>query len=151
MVLYQVMLDCIDAKNLSGSGGGMGFGLTPPSKFRSGHLPSNVIQVRTIPAVKDGSASVSDNDGTIDSEDGVYGGRYSLDLSLQDDRVRSGAAHKYGKPSQGQTNYGSDSTYSDVNVSSLIDTVVGRQKPVQSSFQTQNPSTQLGLFRYILK
>ncbi|KAM1760647.1 hypothetical protein ACFX12_003499 [Malus domestica] len=124
MVLYQVMLDCIDAKNLridmimhisSGSGGGMGFGLTPPSKFRSGHLPSNVIQVRTIPAVKDGSASASDNDGTIDSEDGVYGGRYWLDLSLQDDRVRSGAAYKYGKPSQGQTNYGSDSTYSDVS------------------------------------
>ncbi|KAM1760646.1 hypothetical protein ACFX12_003499 [Malus domestica] len=93
----------------------MGFGLTPPSKFRSGHLPSNVIQVRTIPAVKDGSASASDNDGTIDSEDGVYGGRYWLDLSLQDDRVRSGAAYKYGKPSQGQTNYGSDSTYSDVS------------------------------------
>ncbi|KAM1106528.1 hypothetical protein TB1_003421 [Malus domestica] len=148
MVLYQVMLDCIDAKNLSGSGG-MGFGLTPPSKFSSGHLPSNVILVRTIPAVKDGSGSASDNDGTIDSEDGVYGGRYSLDLSLQDDRVLSGAAHKYGKPSQGQTNYGSDSTYSDV--SSLMYTVVGRQKPVQSSFQTQNPSTQLAPFHYILK
>ncbi|KAM1203766.1 hypothetical protein ACFX13_020079 [Malus domestica] len=111
----------------SGSGG-RGFGLPPPSKFRSGHLPSNAIPVRTIPADGDESGSASDNDRTTDSEDGVYGGRYSLDSSPQDDRVPSAAAHRYGKPSQGQTNYGSDYTYSDV--SSSMDTVVGRQKPV---------------------
>ncbi|PQQ10519.1 uncharacterized protein Pyn_37378 [Prunus yedoensis var. nudiflora] len=110
----------------SGSGG-RGFGLPPPSKFRSGHLPSNAIPVRTIPADGDESGSASDNDRTTDSEDGIYGGRYSLDSSPQDDRVPSASAHRYGKPSQGQPRYGSDYTYSDV--SSSMDTVVGRHKP----------------------
>ncbi|VVA16266.1 PREDICTED: ZEAMMB73_Zm00001d018133 [Prunus dulcis] len=110
----------------SGSGG-RGFGLPPPSKFRSGHLPSNAIPVRTIPADGDESGSASDNDRTTDSEDGIYGGRYSLDSSPQDDRVPSASAHRYGKPSQGQPHYGSDYTYSDV--SSSMDTVVGRHKP----------------------
>ncbi|KAL6180048.1 hypothetical protein ACLB2K_046717 [Fragaria x ananassa] len=113
----------------SGSGG-RGFGLPPASKFRSGHLPSNAIPVsRAIPADGDESGSASDNDRTTDSEDGVYGGRYSLDSSPQDERVPSAAsAHRYGKPSNGQPHYSSDYMYSDV--SSSMDTVVGRNKPV---------------------
>ncbi|KAM1014194.1 hypothetical protein EV1_043720 [Malus domestica] len=111
----------------SGSGG-RGFGLPPPSKFRSGHLPSNAIPVQTIPVDGDESGSASDNDRTTDSEDGIYGGRYSLDSSPQDERVPNAAAYRYGKPSQGPPNYGSDYTYSDV--SSSMDTVVGRHKPV---------------------
>lgn len=113
----------------SGSGG-RGFGLPPPSKFRSGHLPSNAIPVsRTIPGDGDESGSASDNDRTTDSEDGVYGGRYSLDSSPQDERIPSAtSAHRYGKPSNGQPHYSSDYMYSDV--SSSMDTVVGRHKPV---------------------
>lgn len=112
-----------------GGGGGKGFGLPPPSKFRSGHLPTNAIPVRTIPVDGDESGSASDNDRTSDSEDGIYGGRYSPDSSPQDDRVPSAsAAHRYsGNRSQGQAHYGSDYTYSDV--SSSMDTVVGRHKP----------------------
>lgn len=113
----------------SGSGG-RGFGLPPASKFRSGHLPSNAIPVsRAIPGDGDESGSASDNDRTTDSEDGVYGGRYSLDSSPQDERVPSAAsAHRYGKPSNGQPRCSSDYMYSDV--SSSMDTVVGRHKPV---------------------
>lgn len=105
-------------------GAGRGFGLPPPSKFRSGHLPSRTIPVsRTIPGDNDDIESGSDNDNdlTTDSEEEVYGGRYSLDSSPPDNRIPSNAAHGYGKPSQGQPRYASDSMYSDV--SSSMETV----------------------------
>lgn len=109
--------------------GGGGFGLPPPSKFRSGHLPPNAIPLsRTIPVHDVDSGSGSDNDVTTDSEEEVYGGRYSLDSSPQDDRIPNGTAHRYGNPLKRETSCGSDYTYSDVG--SSMETVLGRHKLV---------------------
>ncbi|XP_052201357.1 uncharacterized protein LOC127807506 [Diospyros lotus] len=110
--------------NIRGAGG-RGFGLPPPSKFRSGHLPGVIPVSRAIPGDADDSRSVSDNDLTIDSEEEeeVYGGRYSFDSSPQDDRVpaNAGARYYYGS-AQRQPHYASDSVYSD-DVSSSVDTI----------------------------
>ncbi|XP_065880895.1 uncharacterized protein [Euphorbia lathyris] len=96
-----------------------GFCLPPPSKFRSGHLPPTAIPVsRTIPADTDNdSRTVSDNDVTTESDqDDVYGSRYSLDSSPQDERIPNLAARR-------ATRYASD-VFSDV--SSSMETVPGR-------------------------
>ncbi|XP_027329204.1 uncharacterized protein LOC113845810 isoform X2 [Abrus precatorius] len=112
------------------SGAGRGFGLPPPAKFRSGHLPANSIPVSTvIPPETGDSGSNSDNDMSIDSEEDVYGGRYSLDSSPQDHRVPSGAARGHGNFSQRGPRYGSDYTYSEV--SSSRETLVGRAGTVR--------------------
>ncbi|KAJ7958937.1 Pesticidal crystal cry8Ba protein [Quillaja saponaria] len=107
--------------------GGRGFVLPPPSKFRSGHLAENAIPISTtIPIDVDDSGSNSDNDVGTESEEEVYGGRYSLDSSPQDHRVRvpNGAAHRNENLAQRQPRYGSDYTYSEV--SSSRETLVGR-------------------------
>ncbi|KAJ1416369.1 hypothetical protein SESBI_17325 [Sesbania bispinosa] len=109
---------------------GRGFGLPPPSKFRSGHLPANAIPVSTvIPAETGDSASNSGNDDSIESEEEVYGGRYSLDSSPQDHRAPNGAARRYGNLTQRGPRYASDYTYSEV--SSSRETLVGRPGPVR--------------------
>ncbi|XP_015874207.3 uncharacterized protein LOC107411178 [Ziziphus jujuba] len=119
----------IDPMSHLRTAGGGGFGLPPPSKFRSGHLPPNAIPLsRTIPVHDVDSGSGSDNDVTTDSEEEVYGGRYSLDSSPQDDRIPNGTAHRYGNPLKRETSCGSDYTYSDVG--SSMETVVGRHKLV---------------------
>ncbi|GAB4844919.1 hypothetical protein Ancab_038311 [Ancistrocladus abbreviatus] len=92
-----------------------GFGLPPPGKFRSGHLPPNAIPMsRVVP----GNLSVtgSDNEISSESESDVYGGRYSLDSSPQDDRIPSSANYRYTntRPLPRRPNYASDCTYSDV-------------------------------------
>lgn len=108
------------------NGGSRGFGLPPPSKFRSGHLPMNAIPVsRTIPGDVDDSGSNSEKDMSTESEEEVYGGRYSLESSPQDERAPNATAHRYGNPVQRQARYGSDYMYSDV--SSSMETVVGRR------------------------
>lgn len=96
-----------------------GFGLPPPGKFRSGHLPPSAIPVsRVIPG--DDSASVSGNDITSESEeDDVYGGRYSLDSSPQDDRAPPSIASSYRYSNTRslpptRMSYGSDYLSSDV-------------------------------------
>ncbi|KAA8528345.1 hypothetical protein F0562_035700 [Nyssa sinensis] len=105
------------------SGGGRGFGLPPPSKFRSGHLSGVIPVSRTVPGDVDESGSASDNDQTTDSEEEVYGGRYSLNSSPQDDRVpRDAAAQRYYNPAQGRPHYASDSMYSG-DVSSSRETL----------------------------
>ncbi|XP_057470363.1 uncharacterized protein LOC130759232 [Actinidia eriantha] len=78
--------------NIRTGSGGQGFGMPPPSKFRSGHLSGVIPVSRSIPGDADDSGSASDNDLTTDSEEEVYGGRYSLDSSPQDDRVPNNAA-----------------------------------------------------------
>ena len=65
--------------------------MPPPSKFQSGHLSGVIPVSRSIPGDADDSGSASDNDLTTDSEEEVYGGRYSLDSSPQDDRVPNNA------------------------------------------------------------
>ncbi|KAK3030728.1 hypothetical protein RJ639_036532, partial [Escallonia herrerae] len=87
-------------------------GLPPPAKFRTANL-SGVIPVSRV--IRGDSASNSDNDLTTDSEEEVYGGRYSLDSSPQDDRVSTNAAaQRYYNPSERQPQeYASDSVYSD--------------------------------------
>ncbi|KAG4954837.1 hypothetical protein JHK87_040431 [Glycine soja] len=110
------------------SGAGRGFGLPPPSKFRSGHLPANAIPVSTVMLGETGdSGSNSDNDDSIESEEEVYGGRYSLDSSPQDRRVPNGAARRYGNLTGPR--YASDYTYSEV--SSSRETLVGRPGTVR--------------------
>lgn len=107
-------------------GGSKGFGLPPPSKFRSGHLPSTAIPVSTtLPRDLDNSESGSDNEMSIESEDDVYGGKYSLDSSPQDERSHTSTAHRYGNGVQRRPRYTSDYMYSDV--SSSRETIVGRQ------------------------
>lgn len=106
------------------SGGGRGFGLPPPSKFRSGHLPANKLPVSAVETFD--SRSNSDMDASVDSEEEVYGGRYSLDSSPQDSRVPNGAAKRYGNVAQmPRSRYASDYTFSDV--SSSRETLTGRQ------------------------
>lgn len=103
--------------------GGRGFGMPPTSKFRSGHLPDMIPVSRTIPRQYDYSRSESENDMSTDSEEEVYGGRYSLDSSPQDDRVPSNAAgRRYSNPVERKVQYGSDSMYSE-DVSSSRETV----------------------------
>lgn len=110
--------------------GGRGFGLPPPSKFRSGHLPPSAIHLSTVlPGKANDSGSGSDDDMSTDTEGEVYGGRYSLDSSPQDDR----RIPRHGKPSQRQA---SDYTYSDVN--SSMETVVGRQGNAAERFVREN-------------
>ncbi|KAK7385380.1 hypothetical protein VNO78_31097 [Psophocarpus tetragonolobus] len=112
------------------SGAGRGFGLPPPAKFRSGHLPANAIPVSTVmPSETGDSGSNSDNDDGFESEDEVYGGRYSLDSSPQDRRIPNGAARRFGNPSQRGPWYASDYTYSEV--SSSRETLAGRPGTVR--------------------
>lgn len=114
-------------------GGVRGFGLPPPAKFRSGHLPANAIPVSTM---ADDSGTNSDNDASDDSEGEVYGGRYSLDSSPQDHRVAGGAAQRYGNLRQMPSRYGSDYAYSEV--SSSRETVAGRPGVVRNRFMRGN-------------
>ncbi|KAL3514254.1 hypothetical protein ACH5RR_026971 [Cinchona calisaya] len=94
--------------------GGRGVGLPPPS-FRSSHLSGVIPMSRVIPGDIDGSRSGSDNDMSTDSEEEIYGGRYSLDSSPQDDRVpNSTNAPKYRNPVLRRApQYASDAMYSD--------------------------------------
>lgn len=101
-----------------------GFDLPPPLKFRSGHLPATAIPVsRTLPRDAEESASASENEMITDSEDDVYGGRYSLDSSPQDQRIPP-----HGNSAQRHTHYASDYGYSDV--SSSRETIFGRERNV---------------------
>ncbi|KAK7321261.1 hypothetical protein VNO77_31727 [Canavalia gladiata] len=112
------------------NGAGRGFGLPPPAKFRSGHLPAKAIPVSTaMPAETGDSASNSDNGMSIDSEEEVYGGRYSLDSSPQDNRVPNVAPRRYGNLTQRAPRYASDYSYSEV--SSSRETLVGRPGTVR--------------------
>ncbi|XP_044475499.1 uncharacterized protein LOC123203264 isoform X2 [Mangifera indica] len=102
---------------------GHGFGLPPPTKFRSGHLPATAIPVsRTLPRDAGDSVSASENDISTDSEDDVYGGRYSLDSSPRDPRI----SRRNGNSVQRHARYTSDYGYSDV--SSSRETIFGREK-----------------------
>lgn len=71
----------------------------------------------------DDSASASENDMSTDSEEDVYGVRYSLDSSPQHSRVPNRSTYRYGNSLQGRSNNGSDYFFSDV--SSSRETLVG--------------------------
>lgn len=107
-------------------GGGRGIGLPQPSNFRSGHLSGVIPVSKTLPGDDlDDSRSASENDMTTDSEDEVYGGRYSLDSSPQDDRVpkNNTAAQRYYSSGQRQQPINaSGSVYSD-DVTSSRETI----------------------------
>ncbi|KAG5543870.1 hypothetical protein RHGRI_016584 [Rhododendron griersonianum] len=108
-------------------GGGRGIGLPPPSNFRSGHLSGVIPVSKTLPGEDvDDSGSVTENDMTTDSEEEVYGGRYSLDSSPQDDRVpitnNAAAQRYYGSAQRKQPVYASGSVYSD-DVTSSRETI----------------------------
>lgn len=107
-------------------GGGRGIGLPPPSNFRSGHLSGVIPVSKTLPGVDvDDSGSATENDMTTDSEEEVYGGRYSLDSSPQDDRVptnNAAAQRYYGSAQRQQPVYASGSVYSD-DVTSSRETI----------------------------
>lgn len=77
-----------------------------------------------LPRDVDGSVSASENDVTTDSEDEVYGGRYSLDSSPRDPRI----PNRNGNPVQSRARYVSDYVYSDV--SSSRETIFGRERKV---------------------
>jgi hypothetical protein len=112
-----------DLVNGMKSGSGRGFGLPPPSKFRSGHLPANAFptSVETFD-----SGSNTDMDASVDSEEEGYSGRYSLDSSPQNSRIPNGASGRYGNGVQmPRPRYGSDYAFSDV--SSSRETLAGRQ------------------------
>ncbi|XP_057495298.1 LOW QUALITY PROTEIN: uncharacterized protein LOC130780349 [Actinidia eriantha] len=68
---------------------GCGYQMPSQAKFQSGHWPSGIISVsRAIPIGGSGGGSGSDMDVCSDSDDDeVYGSRYSLDSSPQDDKV----------------------------------------------------------------
>ncbi|KAI5654995.1 hypothetical protein M9H77_32182 [Catharanthus roseus] len=144
----------IDPLSSIRNGGGRNVGLPPPSKFRSGHLSGVIPVSRVIPGDLDDSESASDNDMSTDSEE-IYGGRYSLDSSPQDDRVPSSTtASRYHNPlPRHAPQYASDSMYSD-DVSSSRETLGrgrgyvaesllrgGNRQPVRSSVYTEDESS----------
>ncbi|GAU34404.1 hypothetical protein TSUD_217440 [Trifolium subterraneum] len=59
------------------SGSGRGFGLPPPSKFRSGHLPANAVETFD-------SGSNTDMDASVDSEEEMPRPRYASDYAFSD-------------------------------------------------------------------
>lgn len=123
--------------------GGHGFVLPPTSKFRSGHLPASAIPVAsTIHRNVEDSGSGTENDEITDSEEEVYGGRYSLDSSPRDERVGNRKAHGLRNPLQGQPRYTTDSMYSDV--SSSVETMVGRQANIRVKGNGRYPVRQNG-------
>ncbi|KAG9137431.1 hypothetical protein Leryth_020632 [Lithospermum erythrorhizon] len=88
-------------------------GLPQPSSFRSGSLSGVIPRSRVIPGLDD-SRSASDEEMSTGSESDTYGGRYSLDSSPQDDRVRSTSAQRNSNPGRLQTGqYASDSVLSE--------------------------------------
>ncbi|XP_048233125.1 uncharacterized protein LOC8267056 isoform X2 [Ricinus communis] len=98
-------------------GGGGGFGLPSPAKFRSGHMAFDAIPVsRAIPVRGKSGGSGSDMDTSSDSEDEVYGDQYSLDSSPQDDKISNIVASRHTSPMKRNGNYNvdelSDSCYS---------------------------------------
>ncbi|XVE95208.1 hypothetical protein REPUB_Repub02eG0076300 [Reevesia pubescens] len=107
--------------------GGRNFGLPPPAKFRSGHLPATAIPVTSTTLTgEDDSASSSENDVNTDSEeDTVYGGRYSLNSSPPDERIPNGTAHRHGNLPQSQSRYATASDYTYSDVSSSMETLMG--------------------------
>ncbi|XP_024977361.1 uncharacterized protein LOC112514945 [Cynara cardunculus var. scolymus] len=104
---------------ISSRNGSRGFGLPPPSKFSSGHLPGVVPISQVLPG--EATNSGSENDMSTDSDGEVYGGRYSLDSSSpQDDRVPP--SNRYYDPVQRRPQY---HVYSS-DVSSSIEITGGR-------------------------
>lgn len=144
----------IDPLSSIRNGGGRNVGLPPPSKFRSGHFSGVIPVSRVIPGDLDDSESASDNDMSTDSEE-IYGGRYSLDSSPQDDRVPSNTtASRYHNPlPRHAPQYASDSMYSDDVSSSretlgrgrgyVAESVVrgGNRQSVRSSVYTEDESS----------
>ncbi|XVF57370.1 hypothetical protein PTKIN_Ptkin06aG0200000 [Pterospermum kingtungense] len=103
--------------------GGRNFGLPSATKFRSGHLPSTAMPVSSTTLIGDNdSASEVSSDS---EEDTVYGGRYSLDSSPQDDRLPNGTAHRYENPAQRPPRYATASDYTYSDVSSSMETLMG--------------------------
>ncbi|XP_023750462.1 uncharacterized protein LOC111898824 [Lactuca sativa] len=111
----QPQISPISSRNM-----GRGFGLPPPSKFRSGHLPGIVPISQVLPG--EDTDSASENDMSTDSEGEVYGGRYSLDSSHPDDIVPPSS--RYHDPLQMRPQY---HVYSS-DVSSCVETMGSRGK-----------------------
>ncbi|KAL9264202.1 hypothetical protein AKJ16_DCAP12869 [Drosera capensis] len=112
----QVLYPAMGIRN----GGRGGFGLPPPGKYRSGHLPASAIPLSRVISGND-SVSGDDMEMTSESEVDVYGGRYSLDSSPQDDHIPSSSATnvRYGNNGalRRRASYTSDYSISDVNSS----------------------------------
>lgn len=105
--------------------GGRSAGL-PPSKFQSGHLSGVIPVSRVIHGESDDNGTASDNDMCTDSEEEVYGGRYSLDSSPQDERLPGGSAARgyYNYAQRRAPLYASESAFSDdVDVNSSRETI----------------------------
>lgn len=109
-----------------------GFGL-PPAKFQTAHIPIS----RPIHLDAEDSGFASDMDVSTDSEEEIYGGRYSLDSSPQDDKVNrvpngngNGNAGRFGNSNLRQQNYMSDPVYSDFSSSRET---IGRQQQVRGT------------------
>ncbi|KAK8941529.1 hypothetical protein KSP40_PGU018169 [Platanthera guangdongensis] len=62
------------------SNGGRGLGIPLPEKFRSGHLPRTIPLSRTMP-VEEYSELGSDMDDSSDTDEEIYGVKYSIDFS----------------------------------------------------------------------
>ncbi|KAL8143887.1 hypothetical protein V2J09_016919 [Rumex salicifolius] len=116
----EVPISALDQRSridpvLNSRSGSRSFGLPPPSKFRSGHLPP----VSGVAIPVDYTGSASDNDvSSEESESDVYGGRYSLDSSPSKDHAPPHGLTHNGRHLPRQTNYTSEhKNYSDVNSS----------------------------------
>ncbi|CAL5365202.1 unnamed protein product [Camellia sinensis] len=95
-----------------------GYGMPSPAKFHSGYLPSRVIPVSpAIPVGGNGGGSGSDMDLSSDSDDEVYGARYSLDTSPQDDKIYNGTGPKSTNSVVRKINYANDPVHSELSSS----------------------------------
>ncbi|KAI3751766.1 hypothetical protein L2E82_22857 [Cichorium intybus] len=116
------------------------FGLPPPSKFKNGVVPISQVLPR------DDSNSTSE-DMSTDSEGEVYGGRYSVDSSPQDDRAPSVSSNKYRDhdPVQRRPRYHvySSDVSSSIEMRNVADRLMmrgGERYNVRSSVYTEDES-----------
>lgn len=71
--------------------GGLGLGIPPPEKFQSGHLPRTAIPLsRTMPVEEEYSELGSDMDVSSDTDEDIYGGKYSPESSPRQNGVSQG-------------------------------------------------------------
>lgn len=92
--------------------GGKGFGLSPPSKFQSGHFPLNGLpKSKPIQAGRFGS----DMDISSDSDE-LYGREYSVDTSPQDRKIPNGSGEKFHrKPGRTEDELSDSATSTEVS------------------------------------
>lgn len=109
--------------------GGRGFGIPPPEKFRSGHLPRSAVPLsRTMP-VDDYSELGSDMDISSDTEEEIYCGKYSPESSPP----QNGISH--GRIPNGSTGISRQHPYYSDGYSDFSSSVEAARQPARQQWK----------------